>query len=201
MNSQKYSNTNENNFIYMKSISSKSIIWNSNVALRLLLFFLDNPTEEFYEKQIQQRTNFSLGAVNKHLKLLSSENYILLRKEGRMNFFRLNRENLVVKHLKIAHHLSSPLISTLIEMSNRLGIKLYLYGSVARGEDDTNSDWDLLVLGNVKVEEIERELSEIRERYRKKVRVSIFSVNEWLKMAEKDPAFYERVERDKIKLA
>lgn len=34
----------------------------------------------------------------------------------------------------------------------------------------------------------------------KGIRVKIFSKQEWSLMAKKDPAFYERVEKDKVKL-
>lgn len=184
----------------MKTISSKSIIWQSNTALKLLLFFLENPTREFYEKQVKEKTGLSLGATNKYLIRLAAENLLSLERRGKMKFFKLNRENMLVRQLKITYSLSLPIIDSLKEIGEKLGVKLYLYGSVIRGEDVEDSDWDVLVLGNVRLEDLEKAILPIRRKFEKKIKLMVFKRNEWIKMAEKDPAFYERVERDKIEL-
>lgn len=189
----------ENNFIYMK-ITSESIIWKSGVALKLLLFFFENASPEFYESQIKKRTELSMGSVNRYLKLLAEENFLLLRKKGKMNFYRLNRENIIAKHLKITYSLSNPAVAQLKEIGKSLGIKLYLYGSVARGEDDEKSDWDVLAIGNIKTSELEKEIRSLRKRFNKEIRLTIFTSREWLGLPKKDAAFYQRLEKDRIEL-
>ena len=184
----------------MKTTSYKSIVWKSGSAIKLLLFFFENPNKEFYERQVQKGVGLSAGAVNKYLKLLSGESFILMEKRGKMNFFRLNRENLVAKHLKISHNLSEPVVAGLKKLGEEFGVKLYIYGSVARGEDDENSDWDILVIGSMKVDEMEREINKLRKKFGRRIKLSIFKRIEWLEMAKKDPAFYENVEKDKIGL-
>lgn len=183
----------------MKTISFKSIIW-SSTALKLLTFFLENATQEFYEKQVKEKTKLSLGATNKYLKKLASENVLFLKKRGKMNFFQLNKGSPLIKHLKIAYNLSLPVVSLLKKVGKKLNVKLYLYGSVARGEDVEDSDWDLLVLGNKKLETLEKEIFEIRKKFRRRIKLTYFTRNEWINMSKKDPAFYEMVERDKIEL-
>ena len=189
----------ENNFIYMKT-TSESIIWKSNVALKLLLFFFENASSEFYESQIKKQTELSMGGVNKYLKLLAKEDFLLLRKKGKMNFYRLNRENIIVKHLKITYSLSTPAVAQLKEIGRKFGIKLYLYGSVARGENDEKSDWDVLVIGNIKTSELEAEIRALRKRFNKEIRLTIFTNKEWLGLPKKDLAFYQRLEKDRIEL-
>lgn len=184
----------------MKTISPESILWRSNTALKLLLFFFEHATQEFYEKQVSSETKISLGAVNKYLRELASENFLNLETKGKMKFFKLNRENIIVKMLKIVYNLSSPIICSLTDIGEQFDIKIYLYGSAARGEDTEDSDWDLLMVGNVKLNEIEKELNSIRGKFNKKIKPMVFTPNEWLKMKEKDPAFYDRVEKDKIEL-
>jgi predicted nucleotidyltransferase len=184
----------------MKTLSSKSIIWSSNTALKLLLFFFEHPTKEFYEKQVSTETKISLGAVNKYLRELANNGFLVLETKGKMKFFRLNRENMVVKQLKTAYSLSLPTTKLIADMGRKLGIKIYIYGSVARGEDVEDSDWDILAVGNVKLSDVEKEIRGIRENFNKKIKLMTFTSNEWIKMKEKDPAFYERVEKDRIEL-
>lgn len=190
----------ENNFTYMKTTSSKSVLWGSSAVLRLLIFFFGT-SREFYEKQVRERTGLSLGAVNKHLKLLAGDGFLLLEKRGKMNFFRLNRDSAVVKHLKVAYSLSSPLAARLGVVGRELGAEFYLFGSVARGEDDESSDWDVLVIGSVGMNELEAGVSPVRREFGKEIKLTVLRRNEWLGLKEKDPAFYERLEKDRIRLA
>ncbi|MCK5233239.1 MAG: nucleotidyltransferase domain-containing protein [Candidatus Aenigmarchaeota archaeon] len=183
----------------MKTNSRESIIWKSNVALRLLISFFGT-SKKFYEKQVHERTGISLGAANKYLKLLSGEKYLLLEKQGKMNFFQLNRDNSIVKCLKVSYSMSLPIVSCLRVLGKKLEIKLYLYGSVARGEDDENSDWDILVIGDVNINKLESEMSRVRKKSNKKISLTIFKKNEWLKLPDEDPALYERIEKDRIEL-
>ncbi len=184
----------------MKTNSSESIIWESNIALKLLISFFTTG-RQYYEKEIHEKTGISQGATNKYLKLLACENYLLLTKHGKMNFFKLNRDNPVVKHLKISYSLSQPLMHHLETIAKQLGLKLYLYGSVARGEDDENSDWDILIIGDAKTNELEAKLYPLRKESKKEIKLTIFTKREWLNLHKKDPAFYERLEKDRIELS
>lgn len=187
----------------MNSISFrkiKGIIWEQDTAMKLLLYFLDNPTSEFYERQVAERTGTSVGAVNKYLKALANDGFLELVEKGNMNFYSLKKENPVVKHLKMSYNLSKPVVSELKEASRKLDVEIYLYGSVARGEDVEGSDWDVLVIGKAKLSEIEGKFNKIRKKFDKEIKLMTFSKSEWTKMEKNDKAFYERVERDKIEL-
>jgi predicted nucleotidyltransferase len=72
--------------------------------------------------------------------------------------------------------------------------ELYLYGSASRGEDVEGSDVDILVIGK------ERAIVERVRVIDGRIKASFFSPLEWAKVAREDPAFYERVEKDRIRL-
>jgi predicted nucleotidyltransferase len=186
----------------MKSISfeKRPVIWKHSTVIELLLFFFDNPTEEFFEKQVADKTKVSAGAANKYLKILAKEGFLRIEKKGNMNFYSLERENPVVRHMKIAYSLSKPITSELKNLSKKLNVKIYVYGSVARGEDTEESDWDILAIGQAGLSEIEGELNVIRKKFGEKLKLMAFSVSEWARMEKNDKAFYERVEKDKIEL-
>lgn len=182
----------------MKTLSN--IFRGPKTRMIILAFFMENPTSEFYELQVKNKTGISLGSANKHLKELASEGILIAKKKGNMNFYMLNKENITVKKLKIAYNLSLPLGQKIIEASKKLGCKTYLYGSVSRGEDKEDSDWDLLIISKERPQSIVGVFSMLGKEYNKKTRPFVFTQKEWLDMRKKDPAFYERVEKDKIEL-
>jgi len=168
---------------------------------KIMEFFFKRPAEEFYEKEIREAVKVSAGAANMHLKKLTKNGFLLHRKVGRMNFYRLNYvENALVRQLKKAHTLSFPLFPKIKEAFKDSVVEIYLYGSTARGEDTEKSDLDMLVIGNIELNKLEKQFSGIRKISEKEIKLAVFSRRDWISMAKKDPAFHERVEKDKIRI-
>jgi predicted nucleotidyltransferase len=167
----------------------------------ILNFTLNNSTGEFYEKRVADNIKISVGACNKYMKKLSEIGLLHVEKRGRMNFYRLNRENILIKQLKIIFTLDSPLVNEIKEKIKEERTEIFLYGSFARGEDVEDSDFDVLLITNrEKQDEITACLRKTGEKYKKKISIAYFTRDDWMKMKIKDPAFYERVEKDKIRL-
>lgn len=166
--------------------------------MKILSLFLENPKEEYYGSEVSDKTGISVGAVNEHLKKLSAAGFLKVESKGRMTFYTLNKEDATVKHIKTARNLSKPLIEKLKGLGKKLDLEIYIYGSVARGEDKKDSDWDLLVIGDIDSAELQGEVDKLDEDIQ--INTSLFTRSEWNRMEKEDPAFYERVERDKIRL-
>lgn len=179
----------------------KSKILFKKPVFDIMSFIFNNSTGEFYEKRVAEITKISVGACNKYMKKLSEIEFLHVEKRGKMNFYKLNRENILVKRLKIIFTLDSPLVNEIKEKIKGGRTEIFLYGSFARGEDVEDSDFDVLLITNREEhDEIATKLRKIREKYKKKISIAYFTRNDWMKMKIKDPAFYERVEKDKIRL-
>ncbi len=166
-------------------------VFGNRICWLMLKFFLNNPSGEFYEREIQQKVAVARASVRKWLHALEQFGFISTTRRGRLKLHRLNRGNPLVKQLKILSTMSE-LLPKLEEHKGRG--EIYLYGSAARGEGLEDSDLDILVIGRER--EVIGKLKAIDER----IKVSFYTPLEWAKMAREDPAFYERVERDKIRL-
>ena len=138
--------------------------------------------------------------MNKYLKTIAQEGFLKLAKRGNMNFYLLERDNVVVKHFKIAYNLSKPVVDNIKNFARKFGVKTYVYGSVARGEDTEESDWDILIIGEIELNEVDAELRAIRNQPDAHLKPMVFTQSEWIAMEKKDKAFYERVEKDKIEM-
>jgi predicted nucleotidyltransferase len=163
----------------------------SKISIKILSLFLENPKSEFYEKDIQKRLRISRGSIRKWITFLKNRGFVYKIQRDRFNIYRLNSENSMVKQLKILNTLSS-----LLPAFEKLNVEAecYLYGSAARGEDNERSDIDILILGK------DRDVIEKIKSIDNRIKVSFFTLLEWAKIAKEDPAFYERVERNKIRL-
>lgn len=172
-------------------LGNKSIV-------RLLDFFISNSDEEFSQVKIKEKTELSKATLTKWLAKFEEEGLVKVRKEGVSKLYKLEKNDIIIKYLKIINNLIK-----LKEIKNLIGnykIKVYLYGSAARGEDNKESDIDLLIIGKIRKEDIIDKINKISERINKQIRIEIFTSLEWVNLSKKDKAFYERVEKDKIEL-
>ena len=161
----------------------------------IVLFLISNPSREFSQKEIMRKANVSKATIAKSVPLLKDKGLIFLRKIGVTNLIRLNNEDIIIKEIK-----KIKIISELDDLKKLKDIEIYLYGSCARGEYVEESDVDLLVIGNIKREDIVSLMQNLSKKIRRNISFKIFSDIDWVKLSKKDPSFYERVEKDKIRL-
>ncbi|HZX45227.1 MAG TPA: nucleotidyltransferase domain-containing protein [Candidatus Nanoarchaeia archaeon] len=170
----------------------------NNKVLKIISFFFSNQTREFSQTELLAKIKIAKATMIKCLKLMQEEKIISMKKIGVTNLYKLNNENTIVKHLKILFSLSE--LEPIKELSEKHNSKIYLYGSAARGENIESSDIDILVIGAPDKSSLMSDIINISKKLDKEIRVQVSSNQEWSLMARKDPAFYERVEKDKVLL-
>lgn len=179
------------------------LLGNKNL-IKILFFFINYPTIEIYQRDLQRKLKIAKATLIKWLSLLVKENILNYKKFGRIKIFYLNRFNTTVKYLKILYTIFD--LKELKKLSEKYNIKFYLYGSCARGEDVGNygnedmekSDVDILVIGNMHKEKLFPYIEKISKKINRKINIQIFSELQWSEMTKKDRAFYERIEKDKV---
>lgn len=173
------------------------LLGNKNIV-KIISFFIKNPTGEFSQTNIMKKIKIAKATLIKWLRLLTDEKILLMKRIGATNLYRLNNSSTFVKYLKILFTLSG--LEPLKELSKKYNIALYIYGSCARGENVEKSDIDLLIIGKADKGSIINDVKGTSEKINREIKPQIFSKQEWSLMARKDPAFYERVEKDKVQL-
>jgi len=116
------------------------------VNQRVLSFLAKFCDQEFYERQIAQRTGIAYGSANRALNDLYSSGAIKRRKEGKMYFYSVDSSNpAIVEFKKLVNML---LIEPLTEKLKNMTSKIVLYGSCAQGNDTSQSDLDLFIVSD-----------------------------------------------------
>ena len=170
----------------------QSILGNNKI-IKILIYLINNQSIDNSQKEIIKHTNISKTTAVKWLKYLEKNNLVHHKKIGVTKLYKLNN-NQIIKQFKILNRLIS------LEPLNKLNLEIYLYGSCARGEETEKSGIDLLIMGSIKRNQIINKIENLSKKLNKPINLSIFSQLEWSMMSKKDPAYYERVEKDKISL-
>lgn len=159
------------------------------IFLKIVKFFLENPYKEIYLRALAKNLKLSPYAIKKYADLLVKENLIKEERKANLRYFKANINNLFFKYLKIASNINLLLKSGLIDFlkDNLANVSsIVLFGSMAKGEDNKESDVDILIIGKEKY----LELRKFEEKIDRKITLHIFGWSEWNKKAKQDNPFY-----------
>ena len=163
---------------------------NSNVREKILNFLLWQPNEQWYEKEIAQKTGVSKSAVNLVIKQLVKDKWLDLTEKGRLNLYQANIDSAKVRSYK-----KNLTINKLDKLSSHLkdkAEKVILFGSASMGEDSMISDLDLMIVSNQKLETKKiRKLMPVD----RQGQVIIKSTAEFTDLRDKNKAFYQAIIR------
>lgn len=136
----------------------------------------------FYVRQIARHVNASVGAVQRELEKLAEVDLIVRTEVGNQVFYQVNQRNpvfaemqaLVGKTLGIFNILRS----ALEQLVERVTLA-FVYGSVARQEEKAGSDIDLMIIGDVALDDVLALLSDAETKLGRAVTPTVYSVNEF----------------------
>ncbi len=161
----------------------------------ILNHFLDDP-KEISQTNLLKKTKLSKATIVKWVFFLEKEKVLNIRRIGNTKLLELNNTP-IIKQMKILNSLFK--LRDMEKLKDK-NVEVYLYGSAARGENHENSDIDILIIGNIKRNDIIDFIDIIQKKNNIKVNFQIFTPMEWSKMLKTDKAYFERVEKDKIRL-
>ncbi len=148
---------------------------------RVLTLLFGAPDESFFIRQIAREIETSVGSVTRELNLLAKVGLVERSMLGSQVFYQANREHpafpelraLLAKTTGVFH-----LIRTaLMPLAPRIDFA-FVYGSVARGEETASSDIDMMVVGNVTLDEILDAVSPLERYLRRPVNPTIYTLKD-----------------------
>lgn len=142
------------------------------------------PEERFYLRQIARSAGTSAGTARRELEQLVAAGLLMREPDGNQVYYRANSRSPIFSELRniIAKTagIGDFLRGALVPLGPRVQVA-FIFGSVAKGEQQSGSDVDLMVLGDVDLDEAVRSLLGLRERLGREVNPTVYSVAEWKK--------------------
>ncbi|MCL5038141.1 MAG: nucleotidyltransferase domain-containing protein [Chloroflexi bacterium] len=150
----------------------------------LLKVFLFNPDRSFYQREIVNMTKEALRNVQLELDRLISVGLITRTISGNRVYYQLD------PRCSIAHDLKSIFLKTVF-VDETLGENLspirdkiniaFIYGSIARGEEKSHSDLDLIIIGSLGAREAARLLAPAKKKLAREINLVIYNPLEFRK--------------------
>jgi predicted nucleotidyltransferase len=166
----------------------------------LALFFL-NTDQEYYFSEVVRLTGTRQGVVQRELKTLTEAGILNSETRGRQKFYRANKDNPIYKDLRNIVFRTFGVISHIKDALEPLEEKIevaFVYGSFARGEEATDSDVDLFMVGRVTLDAVIGALTPVEDRIRREINPNLFSETEFKrKLREKNHFIRSVMKADK----
>lgn len=152
----------------------------------ILAHLYGRPDEEFYLREIARSTGTSPSSLQRDLAALAHAGIIERTVRGHQVYFRANRacpvfdelRGLVTKTFGVADVLRD----ALRPLDGRIDAA-FIYGSVARGEERTESDIDLFIIGEVSSGEVIEAFAKAGRRLGREINPTVFPLAEFAEKA------------------
>lgn len=166
-------------------------LFTSRVRVRLLILFLTHPTEAFYIRQIARLTGETYNNVRQELQNLADLGLIRSERRANATYYQANVEHFLFPELKRIILKTEAVGDRLKEALSTLGdVRVaFLYGSTAKGTEVASSDIDLMVIGEVNLDALDRAIDRLEEELGRTVNYTLFSAVEWQERVSQGQSF------------
>lgn len=163
----------------------------------LLGALFGNPARSFYARELIGLAGSGSGAIQRELERLTQSGLVTMLPVGNQKHYRANPESPVFAELcaltRKTFALADPFREALEPLASRIRAA-FVYGSVAKGEDTTSSDIDLMVIADkVSYGELLGALEPLSHSLNRRVNPTVLTQRDWAKRLTTRSAFATRV--------
>lgn len=162
----------------------------------VLALLFGQPDKSFYTREIVKRVGTGGSQVHKDLERLTGVGLILREPRGNLVFYRANPDAAVYQELvglvSKSFGISDQLRRFLEPLASRIQSAI-IFGSVARGEQRSDSDVDLLLIGEARLSELAIPLHEAETALGMRISPTLMSVDEFQKRRAGGDHFLKKI--------
>lgn len=156
----------------------------------------NQPERWWYLSEIAERLGTTPSSLQRELKTLSKNGILRVRREGNRLYFQAETDSPVFKPLKELMQQTLGVIPALEEAISEFENKIdfaFIYGSVARGEEHTLSDVDVLIIGEVGLADLAPVLRDLEKTFEREINVNCYTNEEFKKKFQEGNHFLSQI--------
>jgi predicted nucleotidyltransferase len=140
------------------------------------------PDHWWFMTELARHLEVTPSSLQRELESLVTSGFLLRRQDGRRIYFKANTESPLFPELRGLVEKTAGIIPELKAAIEKFGGRIelaLLYGSIARGQEHTSSDIDLMVVGMLQQIDLLPVFRKLENRFRREVNVTLFSPEEF----------------------
>ena len=152
------------------------------VRQEILAATLLSPEKAWYLSELAEHLNTSPSSLQRELETLAKSGVLQRRQEGRRTYYKADIDSPVFAELQALFSKTAGILPLLKAELGRFSPKIKwaaIYGSIAKGEEHTQSDIDLLIVGPVSMTNLLPSLRRVEKQFGREVNVTRYSEEEF----------------------
>jgi DNA-binding transcriptional ArsR family regulator len=148
----------------------------------ILAAVLVQPEKAWYVSELARRMGVPSSSLQRELQALTEAGVLKTHRQGRMVYFQANVESPVFPDLRGLLLKTAGLTDVLADALRPLAAKIrraFVYGSIASGDARSDSDIDLMIIGEVTPAELAQPLRKAREQLRREINPTVYAEAEF----------------------
>lgn len=170
-----------NNIRNMRNSSVLTALF-PQVRQGVLAATLGRPDKWWYLSELADRLGTSPSSLQRELSSLVASGILVHRREGTRTYFKAETKSPVFRDLQQLFEKTAGLAPILEQMLKPFGDKIrcaFIYGSVARSQEQATSDVDVMVIGRAGLADLSPALRKSEQRLGREVNVTAYSPDEF----------------------
>ena len=162
----------------------------------ILAALLGQPEKTWYVSELARRMGVPSSSLQRELQNLTQVGILKTHRQGRMAYYQANKESPVFAELRGLLLKTVGFVDVLADALKPLAAKLtlvFVYGSIASGTEQSDSDIDLMVVGKVAPAELALPLRRARELLGRTVNPTVYTPAEFDKKRAAKDSFLRQV--------
>jgi len=168
----------------------------SEYRKRILGLLLLNPESSYHVRELARLTDTAAGTLHKELSKLTAGGILQSKKVGNQVHYSANVQCPIFNELASILRKTSGLVDVL---ANALSIVenqikfAFVFGSIARGEQQENSDVDVMIVGDLGFGDAVQCLHSAQSTLQREINPVVYSVDEFNRRIKNDDSFIKEV--------
>jgi predicted nucleotidyltransferase len=187
----------------MKDRNLLTEILSSKVRAELFRLLFDSHAPELHMREMERQSGLAIGTIQQDLKKLSALDLILSNRDGNRLYYRANPNHPLfneIKNLVVKTTGAIPLLTNAFHSKEVVEQDIsiaFIFGSIARNEEKSASDIDLMIIGNIGLRKISHLLSGMSERLGREINPHVLTPRDFKKKLSTQDHFLTQVLKTK----
>ena len=162
----------------------------------ILVALLGQPEKTWYVSELARRMGVPSSSLQRELQALAQVGILKVHRQGHMAYYQANANSPVFADLRGLLLKTAGLVDVLTDVLKPLAARLrlvFVYGSIASGTEQSDSDIDLMVVGKVTPAELALPLRRARELLGRDINPTVYTPTEFDKKRIAKDSFLRQV--------
>ena len=168
----------------------------SDYRRRVLGLLLLHPDTSYHVRELARLTGTSAGTLHKELTKLTKAGVLRRQEVGNQVRYSADRDCLVFEELASILRKTSGLVDVLAAALSSVEKNIviaFVFGSVARGEQQSSSDVDVMLVGSLGFADAVQVLHPVQATLQREINPVVYSLDEFRRRAASDDSFVREV--------